>query len=165
MGRVSRCEAQHPDHLPPPGFSCRCDVLRRMEFGIGTPGRRASFSLDVSERRAASGPRDALLRSASFLRTGADDPTAALGTNAVPNDVLERCLAPVAAPLGEVEVPVRFDVGPDGRVREHAATWPEALPAATTRCLDAALAGARFNCPLSGAARVEGRLSLRVRKG
>ncbi len=163
MGRVSRCEPQHPDHLPPPGFSCRCEVLRRMEFGIGTPGRRAAFSLHVADRRDATA--ETLARSAALVSARADDPTATLGTNALPPEALERCLAPVAAPLEPVEVPVRFEIGADGRVREHAADWPAALPPAAAACLDGALAGARFNCPLSGAASVEARVALRVSGG
>jgi hypothetical protein len=160
-GHVIRCEAQHPDHLPPPGFACECDVMRGMFFGLGTPGRRAQFDLGVYEGGVRS-TRDPLVRRAYVLVKDASDATASLGTRAVDEVALAACLGDVHDPLPEIEVPVRFEVDAEGAVRAHHADWPAALPAASTACLDQVLARGRFNCPLSGAASLDARLSLAV---
>jgi hypothetical protein len=47
-GRLARCESEHRDRLDPPGFECRCDVLRDADFERGAPGRRARFYLETS---------------------------------------------------------------------------------------------------------------------
>jgi hypothetical protein len=91
------------------------------------------------------------------------DPSAILGTGEIDEISKYVCLWRVTSPLPEITVPVRFTVGADGRTIHHEAPWPASVSPQLRGCLDPVLARARFNCPLSGAAIVDARLSLAVR--
>lgn len=160
-GQVTRCEPKYVDRFAPPQFACQCDVLRGIDFGRGADGRRASFNLWTTEVTAGSAHSTDLYRSAYLKDTAADDPTALLGSQELPAGV-EDCLHAVKQPV-EVDVPVRFTVAADGRVHTADPRWPALLPPTVTECMDAALAKARFTCPLSGQAHVNASLSISVR--
>jgi hypothetical protein len=90
------------------------------------------------------------------------DPSAILGVGEIDEVSKVACLWRVTSALPRIDLPVRFIVGPDGRTTHHEARWPAAVSPELRRCLDPVLAGARFNCPLSGAATVDASLSLAV---
>jgi hypothetical protein len=166
-GEVTRCEYPHVDHLPPPAYACQCAQLRKVGFGPGAPGRRARFYLDLTELKAAdpNAPApDPLYRSAYLAERTADDESAVLGTGEVRGQDLAACLAPVTAELPELRVPVALSLDAEGRVVRQAVAWGEALSPELHRCLEGVLAGARFNCPLSGKAEVQAQLSLSVQR-
>jgi hypothetical protein len=113
------------------------------------------FDLAVVVNGGQSSRRPSPLYKGAYLgEQRADDPTAVLGSNEVDGEKLEQCLDPIETPLGELKVPARFAVGPDGRTLAYEARWPAGFPAAVAGCMDQVLKGARFNCPLSGKARV-----------
>ena len=162
-GLLRRCEFEHVDHLPPPEFGCVCGVLRQVPFGAGPDGRRARFALKVLLPPPAGAPPDRLSRSFMLTDRRSTDPSALLGTGEIDTLAKDACLWRATSPLAEIQLPVRFTVGPDGRTIRHEAPWPASVPPELRGCLDPLLAGARFNCPLSGAAIVDARLSLAVR--
>jgi hypothetical protein len=162
-GALRRCEFEHVDHLPPPEFGCVCGVLRQIPFGAGPDGRRARFDLQVLLAPPAGTPRDRLSRTFMLTDRRSSDPSALLGSGEIDEVSRYSCLWRVTAPLAETTVPVRFTVGADGRTLRHEAPWPATLTPELAGCLDGVLAGARFNCPLNGAAIVDARLSLAVR--
>lgn len=158
-GRVERCEHNVLDHLPPPEFSCQCEVLKRIDFGEAAPGRRASVDL----RTHVPGKRTVgVVQSAYLLSKNSDDRSAVLGPGSMPLDALSKCLSSVDGALLNRPVAVRFNVGPDGRAKRFSGMWPVQVEPATRACLDQAMMQARFNCPLTGRATVTGSLSLRV---
>jgi hypothetical protein len=163
LGKVTRCEYPLPDHLPPPDFACKCDLLRTMDFGPAAAPRRASFYLDVTTLTEGAARRPSLYRSAYLVNKKASDRSAVLGTRVVDEQTLGRCLDPVEQALGELEVPVRFEVSSDGRTVRHAARWPETLPATVRTCMDAELSTAWFNCPLQGSSIVQATVSIAVK--
>jgi hypothetical protein len=155
-GAVKRCEYPYVDHLPPPEFSCVCDVLRKRGFDAGAPGRRASFILEVKHPHPSPNTLVAL------VGDRATDPSATLGDNALDEEALSICLAPVKTAVMEDEQPVKLTVGADGHVVSHAATWPRAIPPRVRRCLDDVLARSRFDCPITGAATIDAKLQVMV---
>ncbi len=164
-GQLSRCEFPYRERLPPPDFSCGCQVLRGMSFGAAEGVRRARFYLDTFVYKTA-GPkaeRAPLYRSAYLADQVSSDPTAVLGSGEVARSDLLPCLASISQPIGEVKIPVHFSVGADGRVAQHQSTWPAVVNTAARACLDAILAKARFNCPLSGRARISAQLDIAVK--
>lgn len=160
QGKIERCEPEMPDHLPPPSFACVCDVMRGMSFGAGSASRRATFDLLVFRARPAS-VADKYRRDVSLSKKQADDRTAILGSGVLDDDAARACLGGVE-PFGPIEVPVRFEVDAQGKVREHAVVLPAGLPAVSTQCLHAQLAAAQFDCPVSGRATVTATLELTV---
>jgi hypothetical protein len=160
-GRVDRCEATHPDHLPPPEFACQCGVLGKMDFQPGASGRRASFYVDLIVPRAPV-PDDGYYRNAYVAEKHADDRSAILGSGEVESEALLACLRPVRANLGDLKVPAHFSVGADGIPTSVAVEWPPSLPPQVAQCLDDVVRAARFNCPLSGKAEVDAGLSISV---
>jgi len=162
-GTLRRCEFEHVDHLPPPELGCVCGALRQVAFGAGPDGRRARFDLKILEAPPPGTPRDRLSRSFMLTDKRSSDPSAILGTGEIDEISKYVCLWRVTSPLPEITVPVRFTVGADGRTIHHEAPWPASVSPQLRGCLDPVLARARFNCPLSGAAIVDARLSLAVR--
>ena len=156
-GSLRRCEFEHVDHLPPPEFGCVCAALRQVPFGAGSEGRRASFVLKILEAPPAGAPRDRLSRIFMLTDRRSTDPSALLGTGEIDTLAKDACLWRATAPLAEIQLPVQFTVGADGRTIRHTAPWPASVPPALRACLDPVLAAARFNCPLSGAAIVDAR--------
>jgi hypothetical protein len=161
-GTVDRCEFQHPDHLPVPAFPCICDVMRKVAFGAGPAGRRARFDLTLMDNRSPSAPRDRLRRIIYVEGVQASDRSAILGSSEIDRRALEACLWPVTTPVARMIVPVRLVVGADGRVTGAETRWVDAVPPPVRNCVDQVLGRAQFACPLSGAARVEARLSIAV---
>lgn len=161
-GRITRCEHADPDHLPRPGFACQCDVLHSMDFGKGAADRRASFDLSVTVRLARTQPKSPFYHSIHLTDLSADDPSAVLGNENVSGRELVACIEPISANLGEVDVPVRFRAGPDGRVVEARADWPPSIPASAAVCIDKVLEKTGFSCPLSGQATITGLISITV---
>jgi hypothetical protein len=155
-GRVDRCEFLYLDHLPRPEFRCVCDLLRAKSFGAGAPRRRAMFDLEV--KHALPPVRS----SAELVEAKASDASATLGDNALDADALAACLSPTRTEVNEPELPVRFSVGPDGRVQSHTTSWPRSILAGARRCMDAVLARSQFNCPLTGASTVDAKLQVFV---
>jgi hypothetical protein len=162
-GSLRRCEFEHIDHLPPSEFGCVCGALRQVSFGAGSEGRRARFVLKILAAPPAGAPRDRLSRSFMLTDRRSTDPSALLGTGEIATLAKDACLWRATSPLAEIQLPVQFIVGADGGTIRHHAPWPPSVPPELRACLDPVLAGARFNCPLSGAAVVDARLSLAVR--
>jgi hypothetical protein len=80
----------------------------------------------------------------------------------VDSAAITRCLQAVTEPTGELQVPVIFSVGADGRATRYEAQWPPALSPPVRECVGAELGRAWFTCPLSGSARVAAKLHLEV---
>ncbi|MBI5534641.1 MAG: hypothetical protein HY898_18085 [Deltaproteobacteria bacterium] len=162
-GKVSRCEYPLVDHLPPPDFECTCGLLRAMEFGLAQATRRASFYLDVTTLSERHAPAPTLYRSAYLLQKKATDRSAVLGTNVVDSAAVALCLESVDQVLGEMNIPVTFEVGADGRSTRHAVQWPQLIGNDVRACMDRELAKAWFNCPLTGRAQVTAVVSIAVK--
>jgi len=94
-----------------------------MDFGPAPSPRRASCYLDVTSVREGKRPLPSLFHSAYLLHKKGSDPSAVLGTREVDDQALGRCLEPVEQVLGELEVPVKFEVRGDGHAVHHTATW------------------------------------------
>jgi hypothetical protein len=157
-GKVTRCEGDLPDHLGSPEHRCGCDLIRTMDLGASSGPRRASFFLTLTE---VLPPRKAnMFGQASFEVTHASDRSAVLGTRAVDDAALPRCVDRASAPIREVELPAELDVGPDGRVTRHALGGSPGVPAVVRDCIDEVLSRAQFNCPLSGKAHIAAKVQV-----
>jgi len=165
-GRVSRCESPYPDHIPPPGFGCKCDVLGTIDFGKGQPGRRASLGLRIVRADKKTRPKPGeLIRVARLEKLSATDPSALLGWRMpVDAQAVDRCLEPLDKPRRDLLLPVQFHVGADGRPKSHRFVESPGLPDDVVSCLETSLGESRFTCPLTGEATIDGVLRLLVRK-
>lgn len=150
-GRLSRCE--DPSAASPPGFSCKCEVLRGLTFEEGEADRRLGVSVGAVGRRHP--PRTLWVGS---LR--ASDPTAVIDPELISNEALSRC--------GEGQermreaIGLRVEVGPDGRVQTVETQWSASLPEEVASCVRDVVKETRFNCPLSGEAVINATIRVAV---
>lgn len=161
-GKITRCESNLPERSPPPELDCQCAALRKLSFGTAKGVRRAALDIFTT---TVGPPRKMKLLAMAFLgKERADDPTAIAGSEPVLRSDLEDCLGAIESPFGELSVPVRFVVGPDGRVKKHKAEWPSNIPKSAAVCMDSALAKAWFNCPIAGRATIDATLDLTLKR-
>jgi hypothetical protein len=162
-GKITRCESKYQYRLDPPEFGCRCDIIRGIDFGPGPEGRRAEFNLKTylgGEPPINQSSEFAAWSSATFE---SNDRSALLGPGPVNSDNVKRCVAPMKAAF-EKEIPVTFSVGADGAPVFRRVARPDGFPEEVGRCIDDALGKARFTCPLSGKAEIDGTLTITVKK-
>jgi hypothetical protein len=157
QGKVVRCEPRYLHRLPEPGFACKCDVLRSMDFGPGADGRRASFELEALR----SEPRGSVVRYGHMGGVTSADPWVTLGEDGVKDELIGPCLEGIAPPL-ELKLPVHLSVDADGKVTAVQATFPEQLSGGTVACLEHVLGSAQLSCPAQDHAEVDTSLTLHV---
>jgi hypothetical protein len=158
-GHLTRCEYEHVDRLPPPGFACSCDVLKGIDFGAASAPRRATVYIAPYRTEHHDGYARSLYVSGAHAL---DDATGVLGEVNLPVDA-SKCLASVATVMS-LEVPIQLSIGPDGIAREGSGHWPASLPANVRSCLDGELKQTSASCPRSGHATVAATLHVSVAK-
>lgn len=162
-GRITRCERQYPDHHAGASQACECRVLReRFTFARGREGRRARFDLWVAPLEPPTQRRDAEYVSAGLAIRRSSDPSALVAGEQggpVAFEAVNACLAD--GRLSSRSWPVTFSLGNDGRPTSTRVGPPrDGGPEPLRACLEAALAGARFTCPFTGAAEIDATLTL-----
>ena len=133
----------------------------RLQLPEGEAGRRARFRISTAVVGEATARReDPLFRSAYLSEAESEDPALLSTTNALRHRTMQTCLQAAPAPIGEHEIPVRFEVGRDGEALSFWADWPAEVPAPLRACLEGELAKARFTCPLADRATLKTKLDL-----
>jgi hypothetical protein len=166
-GRLIRCEGGYPFRLDSPGFSCRCDVLKRLNFGrsrqpSGTH-RRARFQLRTEKGTAPSTEPDRTVVAMVKKNFSATDESVLLSGTTFRNEDISACMQ--ASDNGQqFLVQVSAHITADGTVAELTTQWPADTPSDIRSCVDTVLRRARFNCPVTGSAEVTGPMHIKVRR-